>query len=819
MAFLEELFCKKTTIPFNDEKHYDLFYFKHKNEFKKFKHSFENCIVRQKLSTWYGKLSDVVTVFPIPHFNKIRKTPISKLEFNNGDSRLQSCTSPDPDDHQIMFIAPAQLIPPNHIATVLEEYIYVLRDINKYIRNENGNKFRYNDEFTLYVAVRFSQIEEQKMRSLYIHELFSLVIRTIDEEIFNPPVDFKSSRNCPKYINLAMHRKDVYQTGLLRYLQSRKMSDSTNNCSNDIDDGDGSIYINLRVTLDDIASYLNELNKIDSLVIDTLIFADDNDVLKKVLGKNSDHKLDFTSDDFPRSISNDRSLDFSMLKTALRECNGICQTIINNKQESFDDAVARIIFLVNVVGISFDIPVKYIDQYSRIFKTSHHLFKQSCRTSKHMSIMQTFVRRVREVDCDKGYKIRTFNAKYWMIFCFATFVSIVYVVLRWNEPWEAKIQTVTALVTVIIAAVSTVILNTIYKGEAFVDVLSNSRFIDTQEEFEEKDWKQTSDIIEILRLSPKCPLFFGSGDRTSFLNRKPQNVGLQPKFVMSFSNLQASGYSLYECQKGYLYIFDPWDNLFRVYLVRNDEQFDSSFDESEHGLYLNRHTSDLRDRDGENSRKVPVWKVSRLTKDTHPLQGTVRVDIDVMPKCISKIFKQPDRKIQANITMFCKFVKLSKMEKFENNKELTVGSDRHSNREGKYLLKKVLCGNMSNVTAMEVESGSIEHEAEKLGWKLIHQSGDLEPLLLSRVLPYKRRKRAVGLVGLYTQLDTHWFDIDNKDLFRMDVGIYKGSDNDNNWRHRREDEDENEELNTQNSWLRLFRSNRTMDPVRGPSIA
>lgn len=803
MSFLEELLRKKITIPFNDEKHYDLFYFKNKKEFKKFKRCIENSVIRYKLSTWYGKLSDVMTVFPVPHVEKIPRPEISKNTLNNEHYRSISCTSQEQDDHPIIFIAPAQLIPPNHMATVFEEFLYALRDINKYIKSESMNKFRCNGEFTLYMAVRFSQIEEQKMRSLFIHELFALVIRAIED--CGPRIDSTSSTESTKYVNLAMCRKDAYQTGLLGYIQSRNNLNALNNHAHDIIDDGGSMSINLSVTLDDMVSYLNALKNIDSLVIDILIFADDIDVLKEVLGTSSDHKLDLTSNTLPPSISKDRSLDFHNLRTALIASNAKSQSFISNKEKSFDDAVARIIFLLNVFGISFETPVKYIDQYSKLFKISHHLFKQSGRTSKNMSILQTFVRRVREVDTDKGYKIRTFNARYWMVLFIAPAISIVYLVFRWNEKWEDKIQTVTALVTVIIAATSTVILNTIYKGEAFFDVLSNNRFIDTQDEFEEKDWKQTSDIIEVLRLSPKAPLFFGSAQTASFLNRKPQEIGLQPKDVMSFSNIEASGYSLYECQKGYLYMFDPWDNVFRAYLVRNDEKADSTFDEAGHGLYINRPRFDSRNHVAMHNRKIPVWKVSQQTKDKHPLQDKVRLDIDVIPKSISHIFKQPDRKLQANITIFCKSVKLSNKEKIDSNKEVMTS-------------ERVSPGNSKDPASLETVSSSSQNETERLGWKLVHQMGDLEPILLSRVLPYKTRKRAVGLVGLYTRLDTHWFDIDNKDLFRMDVGIYKGSGNDNNWRHRREDEDDDEDIDNLKSWLkRIFRSSRNADSLHGSS--
>lgn len=814
MPFLDELLRKKISIPFNDEKHYDLFYFNNKNEFRKFKRSFENSIIRQKLSTWYGKLSDVVTIFPIPHVDKMRRRPrIQKNTINNGHCRSLSGTSLEQDDYPIMFIAPAQLIPSNHMATVFEEFIYALRDINKYIKDGGINKFKCNGEFTLYIAVRFSQIEEQKMRGLFIHELFELVIRVIEE--FGPRIDATSSTEITKYFNLAMYRKDAHQTGLLGYIQSRNNSNSTKNHGHEnIQNGD-SVYINLKVALDDLVSYLNELKNIDSLVIDTIVFADDIDVLKNVLGTSSDHKLDFTSDELPSSISRDRSLDFQMLRDAVIASKSISSSFIAKNQQSLDDAVAQIIFLLNVVGISFETPVKYIAQYNRLFKKSHHVFKQPGRTSKNMSILQTFFRRVREVDTDKGYKIRTFNARYWIFLFIAPAVSIVYLVFRWNEEWEDKIQTVTTLVTVIFAAISTVILNTIYKGEAFFDVLSNIRFIDTQEEFEEKDWKQTSDIIEVLHLSPKAPMFFGSGQTTSFLNRKTQNIGLQPKQVMSFSNLEATGYSLYECQKGYLYMFDPWGNVLRVYLVRNDEQTDSAFEEAEHGLYINRPRSDSSDHDDVHSRKIPVWKVSQQTKEEHPLQDKLRIDIEVIPKYISQIFKQPDRKLQANITIFCKSIKFSNREDIDYNKDFDISFYGDSSKAGdKDVSKKLPSANAVDTTTLKLISSSSQNEAKRLGWKVVHQGDALEPLLLSRVLPYKTRKRAVGLVGLYTQLDTHRFDIDNKDLFRMDVGIYKGTENDNNWRHQREEDDDDKDMNKMKIWLKkIFRPSHIVDSL------
>lgn len=75
-------------------------------------------------------------------------------------------------------------------------------------------------------------------------------------------------------------------------------------------------------------------------------------------------------------------------------------------------------------------------------------------------------------------------------------------------------------------------------------------------------------------------------------------------------------------------------------------------------------------------------------------------------------------------------------------------------------------------------------EAEGLGCKVVSGKGTTMPLHLSIVSPYNKRKRPVGCAGLYTQRDTHWSIIDNKDLFRMELGTFTGSGNPNYIRHR-----------------------------------
>lgn len=797
MSFLEELISRKKHFRFDDEKHYDLFYFENKKKFRKFKAYFEDSDIKYKLSTWYGKLTEVVTIVNMPQIEDLSIAEVSKKVKDVYSQRFNQNNADDQENYPILFVAPAQRLDPDHIIGVFEEYLYSFRDVEKYIENGELNKFRSGNIFTIYISVRFSQLQNHKMRSLFLCELFDVLISAV-ETYSRREGDSPEVHEEEQQINIAMYWKDAYQTGLFSFIYPNSESTSTNhgNQMNSSDHADQK-FINISVTLRDLRRFVSKLKTMDPLVIDTVVFADDIDLL----GLGARRKLRFTSqgtgssgdDGLQKSVSGDRSLDEGKLKDALEKSMGIVcrrdQGKSNPFTENLDKAVTRLIFLLNVVGMSYDGPVKYIKPSKKLFKTSHHLIKQPSSTKKNVSSYQSYIRRVRHVDTYNGYRIKIFNAKYWFLLILAFLLSIAYGIGRRHEDLEDILQTITSLVTLIVGAAAAVILNTFYKGEAFFDVLSNCRLVDTQEEFEQKSWKETSDIVEVLQLCRKAPMFFGKGSKTSFLPRSTQNVGLRPKKAMPFSNLEAVGYGLFECKKGCLYVVDPWDNVFRAYIVRNENRLPAiSRADRNHGEpYI----------DNEQTNPTNSTRQAQLGLEPTPLSnsnhGTMqesnvaedRADLNYHLRRFLPFFKPKEEAMQPLISMELEYIMPSSTSRLEMMMEELIDSIHESEKARNRNASSDKSRNSGDGSGrLERRESRIERgKAETFGYKVVTEKGRETPLLLSRVLPYKKRKRAVGFVGHYTQYDTHWSIVDNRDLFRMEIGTFTGIDNPNDNRH------------------------------------
>lgn len=114
MSFFEEVFSRKITFPFDDENHYELFYFENVNRLKKFKAYFEDSDIKYKLSPWYGKLTDVVTVVQMPQIEDLLLAKDSKKERKGGSKNNNPNSGDEQNSYAVNFVAPAQLRGPCH---------------------------------------------------------------------------------------------------------------------------------------------------------------------------------------------------------------------------------------------------------------------------------------------------------------------------------------------------------------------------------------------------------------------------------------------------------------------------------------------------------------------------------------------------------------------------------------------------------------------------------------------------------------------------------------------------------------------------------
>lgn len=763
---LQEKFEKYFThnIYFSDEKHYDVFYFEDSDEFKKMEKELTEKEVDNRRSTWYGNLANSVTIVHAPSINKITERKENRL---NLVKKKQDATghaeplAPLSTKHPIISIVPAQLTT-SHIIGVYEDYITALTDLKEYL-DDDKNMFDSpaNEAFTLFLSVRVTKLEEKIVRRLFLHELIEAVISTTEY------LDYNHNPDRPEltYVNIVMYSKDAQQTGLEMLPFKSKTSDDR---TNEIVAGFRG-FVNIQTSFADLKGFQNSLKCIDSLLIDAVIFAND----ANFLGAGSNYKLEFTSKRMMKigSISGNRCIDPKKLKEALKwsDRNGDAEVtkVIEKKMES---AIRRLLFMLNAFGVSFDLPVKYI-RFKEKFHRSHHLFKLSRNTQgqhlkgmKEMSTFQSYMRRVKAVDKD-GFKVQTVNFIYWFMFTVAVAISLTYGSRRRPKAsLEDLFQTIVALLTVFITAFTTIILNTTYKGENLGDILTNFRKIDTQTEFEMRTWKQPSDIIEVLRMSHDSPMFLGGGVNTSFIPSLPANAGLQARHPMAFSNLEAVGCGLYETAEGILYMIDQWQNVYRAHIIDNYEeslQYEK-YEEMKNNPYvrLSDETS-WHFRAESQIAKAPIpTSISNTHLSSH---SGIHINIDaassigedtmipiheeaVSPASEARSARtSEDKSTQSGEKEKPPLMKLTLYFTFLNQKV-----DRHFSLD-----QYTNCNDENSSCCAYVK----RYEGESGG-----------PIALSRVLPYQARERPVGVIKRYFQYNVQWLEIENRDLFRMDVG-------------------------------------------------
>lgn len=714
---------------FDDQRHYDVLYFEKRYDFQLFKKKVEETNVDHRRSTWYGDMADAVSILNVGLVNRInehlcnRESEVTqKSQFEKPEHHFGGYK------HPIIFVAPVQLTK-SHIIGTFEEYTQALNDLENYLENESLNIFKdgYNEAFSVYISVRLTQLDDKIIRMLFLHELLETVISAVEDLDYNTELPDAS-----RYIKIGMFTKDAQQTGLETLpFRSNRAHENGENFTDSAE-----LFSNIQTTLEDLRNYHSQLYQIGPLIIDAAIFANDNNLL----GAENNRRLQFLPDQLT-AICEDRSIDPNKLKCALRSCDRNNHEVKQIMETHLESAVSHLIFMFNAFGVGFELPVKYI-RSKNMLRSTRHLYKLSRneqdkkKISKKICTLQTYDRRVKSTD-DNGFRVQTFSSTYWLMLTIAVGATIAYV-LRRNRKVRVEdiIQTVVALLTVIITTLTTLILNTKYKGEKLGDILTNIRDIDTQDEFDMKVWRQTSDIIEVLRMSHKAPMFLGGSENTSFTPKLFANAGLQPEHPIAFSNLEAIGYGLYETAEGKLYMIDQWKKIYRAYVIDNEKDY-LEYDKFE----TKRETKYL-----------PALQENSPTLSPAQSSGTERRRDAEGREIAIDVFHGRDRIRRSNAPdTNMDGEQLKRLTLYFTYLDAKIDKDFSTDPEKS--------GDPEHPCCMRVNLSNAQHN---------------ERIFLSRVLPYQARERAVGTMRRYYRLTVSREIIHNRDLYRMDVGVRKG---------------------------------------------
>lgn len=713
---IQALFEKQQTFTFNDRKHYDLVCFKNKVDLGNFNRKLKTSRIKDRRSTWYGHLAKVVTMLQNAQVLDILKTRARWYNVQPGPNALTKRNSIAP----ILAILPALLLEDDKIVGVFQEYACSVSDLYEYVSstsfqmfNINNNPTSVKNPFTIFVSVRLSHITHQTIRSLHLQELMSLILDTV-RRTGSADEDFD--------LNLAMCKKDAEQTGM--YQLDNNYDNRFGRSSPFASNADlvGKQFVNVITTMEKLDGYVRVIHSIDPLVIDAVVYANDSNML----GQRG-RMLKFNDDETPKSISKRRSLNAPDLKLALEKTDTF---EIPMRKDKLNTAVRHLVFLFNVLGMDFECPVKYVRaSESVLVQSSDHLYKVPSNYSpgidrgiQTLQTYQSYSRAVRSLE-PEGYKVKLVNFTFWFIFIISFGIAIAYGVFRNKKAaLEDILQTTASLLTIIITASTTVALNTMYKGEALFDIITNMRKIDTQDEFDLRGPNQTSDIIEVLRITGKCPTFLGGGPNTSFVRQEPPKAGLQSRDPMPFTNLEVIGYALFECAKGWLFMIDPWNNVFKVSIIDNLNAIQTYAECPEENDYR--------------------YKYSYNSSELHQLRRENR-SISESSMHSSTIFDLSSDELH-NMTLF--FTPL----------EVHGPVDRYS---------------IDYSDGNSTRNDGTEEEEDNFRCIRISPKGTTQKKYLSRVLPYQSRGRCVGVMGRYSQLEVTWARIKNRDLYSMNVGI------------------------------------------------
>lgn len=757
---------------FDDQKHYDVLYFEKRHDFEILMKKIEEINVDQRRSTWYGDMADAVSILTVG----LVKTMREKMRVRNWEKR-SNMQYPKPPchygeyKHPIVFIAPLQLTN-SHMIGAFEEYTQAFKDLHEYLDSPQNIFADKNTSFSVYISVRFTQLEDQKIRRLFLTELLEAIIRAVEELDYG----YDKSKLGPNYVKIGMHTKDAQQTGLetLKFKSKNSIETGTNL-------SESTKFSNIHTTVQDLRDYHSELRKVEPLIMDAVIFANDNNLLR-IGNKN---RLQFHSTNL-KSICGYRSIDPGRLKEALKNCDRNGPEVKNILESNLDSAVNRLIFMFNAFGVGFELPVKYIKSRNMLKRTKH-LYKLSRNeqeklsrneeekknVSKNNCILQAYNRRVKSTD-GEGYRVQTFNFIYWIILTIAVAVTVAYILDRKPEAKvEDIVQTVVALLTVIVTGTTTIILNTTYKGEKLGDILTNIRDIDTQDEFALKVWKQTSDIIEVLRMSHEAPKFLGGSENTSFTRKRFANAGLQPEYPITFSNIEAIGYGLFETAGGELFMIDQWRNVYRVDIIDNDKEY-LEFDKDERERE-NKYLAALEEDSALNTN----LENTTSGEDIHPQSGVgsssseqkVQNKIDCNSERTQVVIPMTgDTDMHNSPNALLPTSQTNSTSNLQNNDTGTSAEEDQLKRltlhftyldakiEQDFSLDQTTFGSKEDICCMRVKLSQIDSNSQ---------------IILSRVLPYQSRYRFVGTMRRYYRLNVSRERIENRDLYRMDVGIRK----------------------------------------------
>lgn len=422
----------------------------------------------------------------------------------------------------------------------------------------------------IFLSLRFSSLQDGKIRRIGMYE----ALKTVKD--FVRPLLSKS-----RLFWLILRIEDFEQTGLFT------ISQSTNYLNT---------FVRSKLSFKTFEAYLSKLHKIDDLVLDTLVFLNDARFQEKMGSKLYLPNIRTTKLGSTRSIS-PKLLSFAIYEAYLPPYKYLQEMHVRSKEISssllfeekefieftrkleLTDVNDAIYYLMNILhlGYSSEQPRKLVLEHKSTFHLCRvrNTFVKHGDSSKNRNklIYHPYYRRVRTVT-SSGYRIKTISQWMWISLLAGVAVPVLYIVLRLGRAKaEDIIGAASSIVASYILIMSPLIFQIFYRGEQLADVLANIRNVDTQEEFDDRKDKQTSELLQVIQKSKAAPRFLGGvhESNTSYTHNEHKTDAFNAREPMAFSNLEVLGYGLFEDAIGNIYMLDNWSWVYEMTIINHSD--------------------------------------------------------------------------------------------------------------------------------------------------------------------------------------------------------------------------------------------------------
>lgn len=494
---------QKETVVTETDNLYCIFHFLNIAEIEKVISSLET---RKKddhlFSQWYRWIDDVNTIsldLPIEavkmdsvrdHFHRKlsqdQKIPLQGL-FNTKDIPL------------ITIVLPCQVVKPNGVIAVRNELRFALLELkdalkdglmnthhlNNYGEREDGKSgdvetgeqrgYIRNDETDkedpcIYLAVRFSSLGHGKLRRIGLCEILKTAVTTA-----------KHINRNSEYSWLVLNQVDAHQSGIYTLAQDGTISNKK-------------YFVKLRIKLSDLEEHITQLKRMDSVIIDILIFLKDSSQMRTYRSNMKLKKLPDTIDNlsYQESTRKARSSPANCLQVAIemeghnmnRTVRGVdpkviegqlkltLETLPGNFYELSDAAKKSILknlqisigkarsidpkFLKVAIETTVDLKEnKFSDDAVKLtekmlelvnkngysheeplkiitaYRCAFHLYRKSGYFTTYSRYYQPYLKNVKSLS-PSGYRVKTCSYVMWITLSLGICIPFVYGFVRWK---------------------------------------------------------------------------------------------------------------------------------------------------------------------------------------------------------------------------------------------------------------------------------------------------------------------------------------------------------------------------------------------------